>query len=110
MQGICSCDQVSLSYGRCHTYLGMLMKSPNRTEFLKDRLDPNYWVCTSQLQVLGITKIMPLKDPSKNAILQVGLYSCDHKQKIIFVTSYKISSNSITQIQKAQQPKQLGWR
>lgn len=37
MQGICSCDQVSLSYGRCHTYLGMLMKSPNRTEFLKDR-------------------------------------------------------------------------
>lgn len=37
MQGICSCNQVSLSYGRCHTYLGMLMKSHKRTEFSKGR-------------------------------------------------------------------------
>ena len=59
-------------------------------------------MCASQLQVLGITIIMPLKDDSKNAMLQVSLHSCDHKQKIILVASYNISSDSITQIEKAQ--------
>lgn len=64
-------------------------------------------MCASQLQVLGVTIIMPLKDHSKNAIFRVSLHSCDHKQKMILVASYNISSDSITQTQKAQNLRNL---